>query len=381
MEKYEIDLPLGEGRQDVSKNRQKNCKVQQHSPGRRLSKKARRRRRQRRMRQISAAFILCFTALAMILGIAGIIWLAAGRFTPADNPADSHLVMPSLPAIKESEGEKQTEKREIFPHAHKSDSYVEITDTAVRSPYIVLLDVENNEIIAGRSYEERIYPASMTKVITLIVTVENLKNLDSTFVMTEEMLYSLYLDNASVAGFLTNEEVSAKDLLYGLILPSGADAAQALAQMTAGSEAAFVEMMNMKCRELGLNNTHFCNVTGLHDDNHYTTPAEMAMLMNYAMKNPVCAQVLSEFQYTTAATPQHPEGILLTSTMFSRMYGDEAEGAVITSGKTGFTSQAGNCLVSCAKRGERHYIAVTAGGDSKWHPIFDSFELYENYAP
>lgn len=388
MEEYEIDLPLGEEIKGVAKSSEKhrNVKhrnVKQPAGKRRLSKRARRRRRQRRLRQVTAAFVLSVIALAFVLGIAGVVRLAVSWCFPAEKPETSHIVASQLPVVQETGGldeRPEAENQVRFPYAYQSDSYIEITDTEVRTPYIALLAVENNQIIAGRSYEEQIYPASMTKVMTLIVAVENIEDMNDTFVLTDDILYPLYLSNASVAGFLTGEEVSARDLLYGLILPSGADAAEALAQMTAGSEAAFVELMNVKCRELGLQNTHFCNVTGLHNDNHYTTPAEMAMIMNYAMKNPVCASVLSEFQYTTAVTPQHPEGILLTSTMFSRMYGDEAEGAVITAGKTGFTDQAGNCLVSYAAREDRHYIAVTAGAGSKWHPIFDDFKLYESYA-
>ena len=268
-----------------------------------------------------------------------------------------------------------------FEYASKSGNYVEITDEAVRTPYVALLDVDNNCIIAGRGSEENIYPASMTKIMTLIVAVENLDDMSRMYHFTNDLLYPLYLAQASVAGFSADEIVTVKDLLYGMVLPSGADAAVALAQLVAGSEEEFAVLMNEKCKELGLTHTHFTNATGLYDEQQYTTPSEMAMIMKYAMEDPVCANVLSTFQYTTEKTSQHPDGILLTSTMFSRMYGTEVEGVTITAGKTGYTDEARNCLVSYAVKGDRHYICVTAFASNKWHCVFDSFEIYGNYLP
>ncbi len=263
----------------------------------------------------------------------------------------------------------------------KSSNYTNIDSEKINSPYISLIDVKNNQLIAGRESETKIYPASMTKVMTLIVAVENVKNKNASYTFAFEMLNRLFLEDASVAGFLENETIDFNELLYGLILPSGAEAAEGLAELIAGSQDAFVELMNKKCDELGLSNTHFMNVSGLYDDNQYTTCTEMAMIMNYAMKNPECAKVLSTYQYTTKTTEQHPEGILLTSTMFSRMYGTEVEGVTITAGKTGYTNEAGHCMVSYATKDNNSYICVTAYAGNKWHSIFDSFEIYGNYLP
>ncbi len=246
---------------------------------------------------------------------------------------------------------------------------------------ITLLDVNNNKIIAGREAESRIYPASMTKVMSLIVAVENVKDVTKMYQFTNKLLYPLYNAQASVAGFGTNEIVPVSDLFYGMILPSGADAAAALAEIVAGSEEQFAVLMNKKCEELGLKNTHFVNSTGLYDDEQYTTPSEMAMIMKYAMDNSECAKVLSTFQYTTEKTTQHPDGILLTNTMFSRMYGTEVEGVTITAGKTGYTDEALNCLVSYAVKADKSYICVTSHAHNKWHCVFDSFEIYGNYLP
>lgn len=251
----------------------------------------------------------------------------------------------------------------------------------IRSDYGILIDADNNEIIASKNGNDRIYPASMTKVMTLIVAVENIKDYNDTFTMTYDILAPLVQQHASRAGFEENEKVKIKDLLYGAILPSGADATVALSEYVSGNENEFVKLMNEKAEELGLKNTHFMNTSGLYDSNHYTTPCDMAVIMEYAIKNPVCRKILSTYQYTTEATDIHPEGILLTSNMFAKMYGDEAEGVTILGGKTGYTDEAGQCLVSFAVKDEKTYIAVTTKGTGHYSMIYDAIDLYGKYLP
>ncbi len=277
--------------------------------------------------------------------------------------------------------EQEIPEKKKFEYPAVSESYADIVSEEIKSPYIALLDVENNQIIAGRNIDAKIYPASMTKVLSLIVAVENITDLSQTFTMMGDIIDPLVREEASRAGFEAGDIVSVEDMLYGLVLPSGADAAVGLAIITAGSEAAFADLMNQKCAELGLVSSHFTNASGLFDENQYTTPAEMALILKYAMQNETCAKILSTYQYTTAPMASNPEGILLSSTMFSRMYGTEVEGVTITAGKTGYTEEAKNCLVSFAQKGEHHYIALTAGAENKWHVIFDDFEIYKNYLP
>lgn len=285
---------------------------------------------------------------------------------------------------KEITGDNANQDEEVS-HAMirpvKADNYVKITSEKVRCPYTILVDVNSHKVIAGKEFASRIFPASMTKVMTLIVAVEHIEDMEATFEMTAELIDPLYREDASLAGFAPGEIVSAKDMLYGLILPSGADAAVGLAMMISGSEESFVKLMNEKCEELGLDNTHFMNTSGLYHEEHYTTPLEMAMIMEYAMNNEICAEILSTYQYTTNKTEQNPEGLLLTSTMFSRMYGDEVDTVTIKAGKTGYVGEAGSCLVSYAERGNDKYIAVSAKASGKWHVVFDAFELYGNYIP
>ena len=246
----------------------------------------------------------------------------------------------------------------------------------VDADYAVLVDVTTGQIVAQKGADSQVYPASVTKVMTLLVAVENATDMNQTFKMSYTFLDPLYLDEATMAGFSSGEEVTVRDMLYGCILPSGADATVGLAHLLAGSEEAFARVMNQKAAELGLKNTHFVNSSGLHNRDHYTTPLDMAVVMAAAMKNPTCREVLSAYQYTTASTPQHPEGLLLTSTMFSRMYGDEPEGATIIAGKTGYTPQAMHTMVSYAEGDNGHdYVFVSMYGTDKWKATYDAINV------
>ena len=119
----------------------------------------------------------------------------------------------------------------------------------------------------------------------------------------------------------------------------------------------------------------------MFDQNHYTTPEDMAVILRAAMQNDLCRKILSTYQYTTAPTPQHPDGILLTSTLFSHMYGTEPEGADILGGKTGFVNESGYCIASFGKSdGGTEYVCVTLGGNGLWPTVYDQFHLYEQYA-
>lgn len=252
----------------------------------------------------------------------------------------------------------------------------------------IVINLKKNEVLAASNAEEKIYPASLTKIMTLIVAVENCRDLNETFIMTADILDPLVIENASIAGFSAGEKVTVKDMLYGLMLPSGADAAVGLAEVVAGSETEFVKLMNKKVSELGLKNTRFQNSSGLHHPDHYSTCHEMAKILEYAVKNKTMREVMSTYQYTTASTEQHPDGILLTSTLFSRMYGNEPDHAFVVGGKTGYTLEAHHCLatfaVSCTEdeseasiyAKDPEYVLVTVGSTDKWGPIFNAIDIY-----
>lgn len=246
----------------------------------------------------------------------------------------------------------------------------------------IIVDKSTNKVIAARNATEKAYPASTTKIMTLLVAAEYITDLKDTFTMTLDITDPLFVAEASVAQFLNNETITMEDMLYGLILPSGADAAIGLAIKIAGSEENFVELMNKKVRELGLKNTHFANTTGLHDEKNYSTAYDMAIMLDAALQNDLCKKVLSTYQYTTSITPQHPEGILLSSTLFSYMYGTEPKTATILGGKTGFVNESGYCIASYGENNEtkNEYIVVTFGNSSRWPAFYGQIDLYKEFA-
>lgn len=267
-----------------------------------------------------------------------------------------------------------------IPHAEMTDSTVQIT--GIDSQHAILIDVVKNEVIASKNGNARIYPASMTKVMTLIVAAEHLGDLQETFTFDYTITDPAYKAGASVAGFSAGESVPFSDILYGVALPSGADATTAVAVRVAGTEEAFAELMNKKAEDMGLTDTHFMNASGLHHPDHYSTPHEMAIIMEYAMEVPLLSEILKTYQYTTTSTVQHPDGLLLTSTMFSRMYGNEPGNCEIIAGKTGYTPEAGHCLVSFAETPDgRQYVLVTSKAANTYEPVFDAFDVYKNYIP
>lgn len=258
-----------------------------------------------------------------------------------------------------------------------SSDVQELDDSLILANYAVLVDLGSNQIIAQRNPDTKLFPASMSKIMTLIVALEHLSDLDTTFTMTTDIINPLVVEGAALAGFEDGEKVTVRDLLYGCGLPSGAEATMALAVLVSGTEGDFVALMNQKAQELGLVNTHFSNCTGLHDEDHYTTATDLAMIMEYAMQNEDLKTILSTYQYTTSSTDVHPEGILLESTTFEKMYGNEVEGLTITAGKTGFTDEAGYCLVSYAEDGEgRGYICVAAKSQGRKGAVYDTLNIY-----
>lgn len=232
--------------------------------------------------------------------------------------------------------------------------------SGINSPYAVLMQARGGKIIGEMGSEERIYPASMTKIMTAVVAIEELDDLETEITLTSETFAGLYEQDATQAGFQPDETVRAIDLLYGVMLPSGAECCIALADEIAGSEEAFVELMNKKAEKLGMDDTNFRDTTGLHDPEHYSTVKDMAILLKYALRNDTFREIIESPYHSTPPTNIHPDGITFYSTMFNELSDTAVTGGEILGGKTGYTSDAGLCLASFAKIGDREYILVTA---------------------
>lgn len=255
--------------------------------------------------------------------------------------------------------------------------------TRLYSRYALLMDAATGEVLAEHAGGERMYPASLTKMMTAVLLIEDAGSLDDPVTVPEEIFPRLYAEEASMAGFQPGEEASARDLLYGILLPSGAECCLAAAVKYAGSEDAFVEQMNEKAAELGMEDTHFCNCTGLHDSGHYTTAEDLARLLLYALQYEEFREAFTAGYYVVRPDDWYPEGFTMHSTMFESMDG-EALACGILGGKTGYTEEAGLCLASLAQVGGREYILVTAGAEgsheTKPFHIMDAVSVYQQLA-
>lgn len=253
----------------------------------------------------------------------------------------------------------------------------ELDISGINSSCAVLMQARGGKIIGEINGEQTMYPASMTKIMTAIVAIEELDSLDREITLTDETFAGLYERDATQAGFQPGETVQAIDLLYGVMLPSGAECCIALADDIAGSEEGFVELMNQKAEKLGMDGTHFCDSTGLHDPDHYSTAKDIAVLLKYAIRNDTFREIIESPYHSTTATNIHPDGITFYSSMFNNLPDPSVTGGKILGGKTGFTNDAGLCLASFAEIDGTEYILVTAGAFSAGTPhITDAVTIY-----
>ena len=250
----------------------------------------------------------------------------------------------------------------------------------LNSPNAVLMDAETGDILEGYHSGKRIYPASLTKIMTAVLAVEYTEDMEEVITLPSGFFQKLYGENASMAGFEPGEQVRLKDLLYGILLPSGAECCLAFAERIAGSEEEFALLMNEKAKELGMKDTRFCNSTGLHEEGHYSTAEDIAVLLQYALKNDRFRDAFTSESYHTMPSETHPEGFTFTSSMFRHLDGTEISDGKILGGKTGYTPEAGLCLASLAVVSEKEYILVTAGaeGNHETEPyhVMDAVNVY-----
>ena len=304
--------------------------------------------------------------------------------TQSSGPSESTdaAVAETPGAVQENTGSAET--ADFFPGytVHTAPSVAAALTGEGMSDHAVLINVNTGEIVAGKNWEGPIVPASMTKILTVLVAAEHLgpAALDEPFTVTIDDTDYSYRNDGSAAGFGIDETVTVRDLFYGTILPSGADAASALARRTAGSREAFADLMNQKLAELGLaDSAHFTNCVGLYDAGHYCTLTDMAMILKAAVENDICREVLSAHTWTTTATEQHPEGITISNWFLRRIEDKDTHGEVRCA-KTGFVKESRNCAASwhIASDGT-DWICVTAGAHSAWRCIYDHVDIYQKF--
>lgn len=363
------------------------------------------RKRKRLIRRIQVYTELGLISIAIIVAAVFIISRLKGKDDSMTVAAEKQTVSEEASAddsVEESKGlklspssaadeqsEEQEESEEESTSTATSGSYsAKETDSTVSiggdvvSTNAILINNQTKEIVASRNAKEKIVPASMTKVMTVLVAANHLteEQLNEVIPLSHEAVDYSYAGGGSTSGFVEGEEVTVRDLFYGTILPSGGDAAAQLAIYVAGDVDSFVTMMNEEAKTLGLEDTHFTNPVGFYSEEHYSTPYDISIIMMAALDNPLCKEVLTTKVYNSTATNVNPEGITI-SNWFLRKIEDKDLGGEIEGAKTGFVNESGNCAVSSMiSSSGTEYICCTTNSTSSWRCIYDHVDIYKTYA-
>ena len=341
----------------------------------------------RRLR-IYALLLAVATVVIFVLSLCLFIGGRAVYFDFSDKPAD---VTDTPGGVAAGDGNRPFADgavgKVLLPWAEQVQI---IPEANINASHAALADLATGEIIASRKADEVIYPASMTKVMTLIVVAENLPNescLKDTITISNEVYEEMKRQGSSGIGMVAGEKLTVESLLYALMLKSDGIAACELARYVAGREEAFVELMNQKAAEMGLSGTHFENPTGLHHPQHKSTVRNIASIMAYAMDMQLCRRILTAKTYNAPCTTGEGKQITynlyhnLMVQQFEKTYPNQPSELTVIAGKTGYTPESGYCLVTYARGTDGDdYVVVTTKSEKYAGCINDYIALYNTYA-
>lgn len=244
----------------------------------------------------------------------------------------------------------------------------------------LIMDAKNGSVIYSKNGFDKVFPASTTKVLTAILAIENL-DLQKSVVASSTAIYATPEESSSMY-IQIGEVLTVKQLLYGLMLPSGNDAANVLAESVSGDISKFVELMNAKSKEIGCTNTHFVNPHGFHDDNHYTTAYDMAKILRYAIQNKTFREIIETKYIEIPATNKTNTVRKLTNTnkLVNKNYKSTYYYEYAIAGKTGFTNEARGTLVTYGKKDGKEVIVTLFDGTQllgKEVRYYDAKKLFE----
>lgn len=260
-----------------------------------------------------------------------------------------------------------------------SVSAYEPTGFDINAKTVLLVSLDTDEVIYSKNADARIYPASITKIMTTLLILEHEDfNPEAKVTMTKEVLRMISGTGSVVSNLKEGEEITQLDLVYFVLMSSAGDCAYLAAIHYYGSVEAFVDKMNERALELGLKNTHYVNPIGLHDDNHYTTANDTYILTKFALTYKLFKQVCESDRYNLPATNMQDARRLSTTNFLqdknTNYYYTYAKGV-----KTGFTDEAGRCLVSTASYNGYNYMCLLFGctpNNTKRHEFVNSKDLY-----
>ena len=248
-----------------------------------------------------------------------------------------------------------------------------LENPSLHSKYYGVYDLTDDKMLFSLNSDVKTEIASLTKIMTVLVAIENVSDLDDTVTITNSILNTVSWD-ASVAGLEVGDVVTYRDLLYATMLPSGADAANALAISIAGSIDGYVELMNAKAKSLGLNSTHYENVTGLDEHNHYSSVDDVIKLLKYSLNNEIFKEIYTTRNYTLT------NGLKVSASVNFYNKIMDLDTSLILGSKTGFTDDAGYCISIYFKSDDHDLIAVTLNAtrvNDNYYNVKDAVDIVD----
>lgn len=251
--------------------------------------------------------------------------------------------------------------------------FISVNAIEIKSNNAILYNLNDNNIIYEKNAYDKVQIASLTKIITAITYIENNDDLDTKITITNNMLKGL--DGYVKVGLYNGLKITKRELLYALMLPSAADAAQALAISNSGSISAFADLMNEEVKKIGVKNTHFTNPVGMDDDNNYSTAYDIAQILKYALNNETFKTIFESDEYYISSINKK-----INKTVKDKERDYKIDTTVIKGAKTGFTTVAGLCLASTATLNDVNYLLINIGApiDYPYH-ITDAVDIYNYY--
>ncbi len=259
------------------------------------------------------------------------------------------------------------------PSDYDSSAPASLTEDQLYGSSAIVIDADTGEVLFSKNARTRMYPASTTKIMTLLLAVETGWDLDTMVTIPPEA--ENIPSDSSIVPVYSGETMTFRDLLYGMMLRSGNDAANAVAVLVGGSVANFVERMNARAQELGCEGTHFANAHGYHDENHYTTAQDLAIIAQAGMQNETFREIVSTYSYTMNISTRGEVPITNGNLMLNptgNYYNEDIIGV-----KTGYHSRAGYCHVGAASRDGVTLITVTLNCEQREYGWADTERLSE----
>lgn len=297
--------------------------------------------------------------VAMVVGGGALAIVVADQWngiSALDNHADLKQAEPSSPAAPPSTQSSQTQPQPAPPPAPKPRVWrLALGDHKLNSQSALVYDLTRAETVFEANSQVVRAPASLVKIMTVLVAIEQLPDLQARTTVPAAVLSQMRQANASAAGFLVGESVTVNDLLHGALLASGGEASYLLAEM-AGGQASFVARMNQKAQSLGMTQTRFVNPIGLDYPDQVSSAADLAKLLQFALQNPTFRRVFEARQYVYQGANRQ---LMINSTLFQRLPQAGINNFTVLGGKTGTTERAGLCLASLVRQDERELLVIT----------------------